>query len=98
MSESVIAPFSVRLRGPHEQIDQDFPGTARVGLLHLLHDWIKQKYLKDWRSVAQELQRIHRMRPVAYDQGYTPGKEGDPGFDAPELLMQAPWQKVFDFC
>lgn len=91
MTEKILPPFSARNRGAHAQIDNDCPETARIGLLHLLGQLVKQKYVEGWPEVVGELQRIARVRPD--DSSYSSWVE-----DAERLLRELPWDKVFDFC
>ncbi|MFI5094621.1 MAG: AbiJ-NTD4 domain-containing protein [Candidatus Acidiferrales bacterium] len=80
-----MPPFSARHRGAHAQIDSDCPESARIGLLHIVLRAVDQNYVKDYQTVVQELERIARVRP-----------DRDSEIDG--LLMQLPWDKVFDFC
>src|SRR4029077_18676316 len=59
MAEEIVPPFSARNRGTHAQIDNDFPPTARMGLLHLLRGLLDRNYV-EWKSVLAELRRIGR--------------------------------------
>jgi len=90
MSENIPPPFSARNRRARSRIDNDFPDTARIGLLHLLDRLIAKGYVEEWKSVALELQRIARVRPdvVQYTEQQT----------AEQLLMALDWDKLFDFC
>jgi hypothetical protein len=54
-------------------------------VLHIVLKAIEQHYVEDQRTVIRELERIARVRPDAYS-------------DIDGLLMQLPWDKVFDFC
>jgi len=89
LAEEIFPPFSARNRGAHAQIDNDCPETTRIGLLHLLNRLVEQHYVGDWNDVGRELQRIARVRP-----------EGGKVYrdNAEMLLLQLPWDKVFDFC
>jgi hypothetical protein len=90
MAEEIVPPFSARNRGAHAQIDDDFPQSARIGLLHLLNQLVAGGYVPDWTTVAVELQRIARVRPDI-DRGRA--------FEiSEELLFQLTWDKVLDFC
>jgi hypothetical protein len=91
MAEAIVPPFSARNRGAQTQIDNDFPESARMGLLHILCGLVQQKYVQDWRSVVTELRRIHRVSP-GYMDGY------DWVEVAQRLLLELAWDKVFDFC
>lgn len=90
MAESIIPPFSSRNRGAETQIDNDFPRTARTGLLHLLTDLVRRGYVRDWTAVAAELQRINRNEP---------GVESHQALSfAKAILTILPWDKALDFC
>lgn len=85
MTEGVFPPFSARNRGAHAQIDNDCPETTRIGLLHLLHRLVDKEYVEGWPGVNGELQRIARVRPSGNS-------------NTERLLLELPWEKVFDFC
>jgi hypothetical protein len=96
MPNEVIPPFSARTRGAHAQIDSDFPGNARTGLLHLIHDLVRKSYVGSWIAVARELQRIARVKPVIYNELL--GDHYDRArVNAEDLLSGLAWDKVFDF-
>lgn len=80
-----MPPFSARNLGAHAQIDKECPESTRVGLLHIVLRAIKHNYVEDYQTVVQELERIARVRPDQYSE-----------IDG--LLMQLPWDRVFDFC
>jgi hypothetical protein len=88
LAEEILPPFSARNRGAHAQIDNDCPETTRIGLIHLVHRLVDQKYVSGWGEVNAELQRIARVRP-----DHSPFAD-----DAEQLLLALPWEKVFDFC
>jgi AbiJ N-terminal domain 4 len=90
-------PFSSRNRGAHSRIDGDFPGSGRIGLLHLLHDMIRKKYVEGWVELARELQRIARVEPTNYDSTRVASNH-QAQMDSEEILNQLPWDKVYDFC
>lgn len=96
MTDDVVPPFSSRTKGAHAHIDCDFPQTARIGLLHILHDAMRRRCLNTWQDVAVELQRIARIVPVTYDES-TPGSQSAQSA-AQEILTKLPWDKVYDFC
>ena len=81
----MLPPFSARYRGAHAQIDNECPESTRIGLLHIVLKAIKLDYVEDSQTVIQELERIARVKPDRYS-------------DIDGLLMQLPWDKVFDFC
>lgn len=90
-------PFSTRHGGEHQQIDEDFPRTARVALLHLLLDLVEQQFVAGWHSLARELQRISRKPPVTYDRHTIVSIEKAKD-ETHKLIWDLPWDKVFDFC
>ncbi|MGO8819212.1 MAG: hypothetical protein ACLQVG_31620 [Terriglobia bacterium] len=96
MADELVSPFSSRNRGAHAQIDEDFPESARIGLLHILRAGLEKQYLAGWRDVALELQRIAREVPASYD----PSSQSDrtAQSDAIDLLMKLPWERAYDFC
>jgi hypothetical protein len=85
LTDDIFPPFSARHRGSQAQIDNDFPETARIGLLHLVYGLVQKKYVEDWNAVKRELQRIARIPP-----GGAADEDG--------ILLSMPWQKVADFC
>jgi len=97
MGNSQQIPFSARNRGQHRQIDNDFPSSARTGLLHLVLNLKEQEYIAGWPAVARELQRIARMPPVVYNS--SSGSDlRQAKIDAEGALDALRWDKVFDFC
>jgi hypothetical protein len=85
LTERILPPFSARNRGAHAQIDNECPESARIGILHIVLNAVKQHYVEDYQTVVRELERIARVRP-------------DQDSDIDGLLRQLPWDKVFDFC
>ncbi len=45
MRPPMFEPFSARNRNAQKAIDHDFPMTARIGLLHILHDAVASDYI-----------------------------------------------------
>ncbi|MDF3036214.1 MAG: hypothetical protein K0S28_1488, partial [Paucimonas sp.] len=90
-------PFSARHRGPHRQIDNAFPTTARNGLLHVLLDLVEKDYVANWSAIARELQRIARLSPVEYNNSKS-NSTAQAKADTEEILAQLSWEKVYDFC
>jgi hypothetical protein len=87
LADDLAVPFSARNRGPHARIDNNFPETARIGLLHLLGRLVELGYVDQWDAILKELQRIARARPDDENSG-----------SAQELLLGLSWEKTFDFC
>jgi len=86
LTEKTRPPFSARNRGAHAQIDNECPETTRIGLLHIIVKAVDRNYVEDYQTVVGELERIARVRP------------NQSSADIGQLLMQLPWDKVFDFC
>lgn len=91
------SPFSARNRGPHQQIDNSFPESARIAVLHLICDLEEKSYIPDWPTIARELQRIARHQPISYDSSFSQEVERA-RIDAEEALFSLKWDKVYDFC
>jgi hypothetical protein len=89
-------PFSARNQAKRQQIDQDFPDTARIGLLHVVHDLMDKSFLRDWATVATELRRIARDAPGNYNSSSASVQRAQN--DLGELLAKVHWAKAFDFC
>jgi hypothetical protein len=85
LTEKTWPPFSARNRGAHAQIDNECPESTRIGILHIVLGAIRQHYVEDYQTVVRELERIARVRPEQFS-------------DIDGLLIQLPWDKVFDFC
>ena len=91
------APFSARHRGQHQQVDNDFPESARIGLLHLLYELEEKDYVAGWPAIARELQRISRLPPTSYSVSSVPDLRRAKT-DAEEALSSLSWGQVYDFC
>lgn len=91
-------PFSIRSQGPHEHIENDFPVSARIGLLHLLDELVEMQYVSGWIAVSRELQKIARVSPVDYGSISSSVVLSKAREDAQTILGELRWQKVFDFC
>lgn len=85
MTDQVFPPFSARNRGGDAQIDDACPDTTRIGLIHILHQLLRKRYVENLDDIAAEIQRIARVRP-------------DQHHDSEELLLRLDWYKVYDFC
>lgn len=83
MTDELVPPFSARNRGPQAQIADDFPDSARMGLVHLLIQLAEMKYV-DNAAVSKELQRTARVNPDEYTWQ--------------NLLFSLTWQQAFNFC
>jgi hypothetical protein len=91
------APFSARNRGTHRKVDNDFPPSARIGLLHLLFVLSDRDYIGGWATVARELQRIGRVPPVEYDASSVKDNQKIKN-DVEQLVLNLAWDKALDFC
>lgn len=90
-------PFSARRRGQHHNIDNDFPESARVGLLHLLYDLEEKGYVSGWPAIARELQRIGRESPASYRSSSVTDLQQ--AKESTELALRClEWDKLYDFC
>lgn len=97
MTTTPSIPFSARTKGPHRQIDADFPDTGRAGLLHLLADLVERRYVADWIVIARELHRTGRLELVSYDTSSVSSLK-EAKANATSALETLQWQKVYDFC
>jgi AbiJ N-terminal domain 4 len=97
MTTTPLPPFSARNRREKNWIVEDFPATARNGLLHVLADAIEMRYLRDWLVAAKELRRISRGAPADYDERSVPSIK-QARLDTETLLNQLDWDRVYDFC
>jgi hypothetical protein len=97
MTTAPLPPFSARNRRKKEWIEEDFPASARTGLLHLLNDAVDRNYLSGWSVVAKELRRIARAAPRHYDRTSVPSIK-EALHDAEAYLDELDWERVYDFC
>lgn len=91
------APFSSRHRGPNQHVEDSFPDSAKIAVLHMLYDLEGKGYISDWLAIARELQRISRIKPVVYSRSPFPDYM-KARTDAEEALYSLAWDKAFDFC
>jgi len=89
-------PFSRRTHGS-QWIQDDFPDSARIGLIHLLYDLVDRNYVDGWINIDRELRRISREEPVKYDRQKGTSIESA-CTSAEKLLKEIEWNKIFDFC
>ncbi|QNI32132.1 hypothetical protein H7849_24575 [Alloacidobacterium dinghuense] len=94
---TVPPPFAARNRREKAWIEEDFPSSARTGLLHLLNEAVGKDYLSGWHIVAKELRRIARTPVRNYRPNYVPSIE-QAEKDAETFLNQIGWEQVYDFC
>jgi hypothetical protein len=89
-------PFSGRYRGNDPLVANDFPATARIGLIHLLEELVEGEYTGGWIVVARELLRIGREDPVHFDVNRTTdlAKAWETSHN---LVRSLPWLSVCDF-
>lgn len=88
-------PFSARQCGRHQRIDNDFPSTARIALVHLLLGLVERNFVNGWRAIARELQRIDRQPPGSYESA---SGADIAEADAQQILHNLKWDKAYDFC
>ena len=93
---AVKPPFSRRILGS-PWIQDDFPDSARIALLHLLHDLVDRKYVNDWIEIDREIRRIARDEPQIYDSQQVASIR-NARLSAEKLLKTVAWPKIFDFC
>lgn len=92
-----LPPFSARNRREKNWIEEDFPASARNGLLHVLNEAIEKDYLRDWFVPAKELRRIARVAPARYSSTSAESTK-NAQFDVESQLNQLDWDRVYDFC
>ncbi len=90
-------PFSVRANREGAWIEEDFPLSARNGLLHLLNEAVNHSYVLGWYVVAKEMRRIARAPLRNYDVRFVTDIEGAKR-DTETFLKELSWGKVYDFC
>ena len=97
MTTAPQTPFSVRNRREKDWIEEDFPVSARTGLLHLLNDAVDNYHLSGWPIVAKELRRIARVAPRNYNSAYVPDIK-EARIDTEGYVKQLDWERLYDFC
>lgn len=90
MSDKANIPFSARVRSGSQQVEGVFPGSAEVGLFHLLADLVQRGFVRDWSDISRELARIGRVPPG--------NVYNDPERACEQMLSELRWQSAFDFC
>lgn len=88
------APFSRRVARGQAWIVNDWPNSARVALIHLLHDLVDREYVIGWKAIDKELRRVARQVPANYEG--VPIEVITDSVWASLSNMQ--WERVFDFC
>jgi len=91
------APFSARYRGKNQHVDNAFPESARIGLLHILYDLEEKDFVAGWPAIARELQRISRQVPTPYQSNSVPDLL-KARHAVEETLSSLNWDKLYDFC
>ena len=97
MTPAPRVPFSARIRLEKNRVEEDFPQSARTGLLHLLGDLVERDYVYGWITVAKEIGRIARATP----QYYLPHSSADlfaARNDVATYLDKLEWESGYDFC
>lgn len=97
MTTTSLPPFSARNRREKTWIEEDFPATARNGLLHVLGEAIEKNFLRDWIVVAKELGKIARVSPADYNDTLVQSIK-QARLDAEMWLNQLEWDRSYDFC
>ena len=97
MTTALQSPFSVRANRDGAWIEEDFPSSARTGLLHLLNEGVDRSHLSGWHVVAKEVRRITRAPVRNYDPRYVESVKGAKK-DAETYLRELDWARVYDFC
>ncbi len=97
MTTVPLPPFSARNRREKDWIEEDFPLSARNGLLHLLNDAVDRGYVSGWPIVAKELRRIARAAPRDYNPSHIPSIR-QAQVDAEAYLNKLEWERLYDFC
>jgi hypothetical protein len=97
MPKLPLSPFSARNRREKNWIEEDFPASARNGLLHVLNDAIEKDCLRGWSVAAKELKRIARVVPTEYSDSSVESIK-NARFDVESQLNQIPWDRAYDFC
>ncbi len=93
---TVKPPFSRRIVSS-QWVQDDFPDSARIALLHLLHDLVDRRYVHGWIEIDREMRRINREDPQIYDSQKVESIR-NARLSAEKLLKTLAWPKVFDFC
>lgn len=97
MTTAPVPPFSARNRSETRLIDDDFPASARTGLLHLLNDAIERGFVSGWHTVAKELRRLTRAAPQQYDSKRIDSMQQARN-DVETYLQGLEWARVYDLC
>jgi hypothetical protein len=97
MSTVPLPPFSARNRREKNWIEEDFPESARNGLLHVVNEAIEKSYLRSWSHAAKELRRIARASPAEYDDT-SRDSTARARLDVASHINQIPWDRAYDFC
>jgi AbiJ N-terminal domain 4 len=97
MTDPLQQPFSARNRREKHWIEQDFPASARSGLLHLLGDAIDRGFVSGWHTIAKELRRIARANHQNYDPRSVQSIQRA-RTDAETYLIDLSWERAYDFC
>jgi len=90
-------PISHRLAAGKPWIQDDFPGTARIALLHLLHDLVERRYVSGWIALDKEIRRIARDDPREYSDSNVQDVNAA-RLSVKVNLNSLDWTSVLDFC
>lgn len=97
MTSAPIPPFSARNRYDKNWIDEEFPSSARTGLLHLLNEVVNKDFVSSWAAVAKEVRRIVRAPPADYDPSVVQSIR-QARTDVETYLNKLDRQRVYDLC
>jgi hypothetical protein len=91
------APISQRLVPGKQWVQNDFPITARVALLHLLHDLVERGFVSGWIALDKEIRRISRDEPREYDNSKLEDIQNARS-NVKNTLENLKWMTALDFC
>src|SRR5579859_1995259 len=86
-----LPPFSARNRRDLALIDNAFPESARIALLHLIDDAVEKRMISSWLPVTRELQRTARVPRKDYGANLHRAV-------AEQNLKTLEWDRAYDFC
>jgi len=90
-------PISHRLAAGKAWIQDDFPESARIALLHLLHDLVEQRFIRGWIAVDKEIRRIARDEPREYNESKVQ-EVNAARLSVRTTLNSLQWTAALDFC
>jgi hypothetical protein len=90
-------PFSARNRRGKAWIEEEFPASARTGLIHLLNEAVSRYSVPGWQVIAKELRRITRAPLRDYDPRSIPSMK-EAREDVEIYVSNLGWEQIYDFC